>query len=336
MAVDANALTLADYALQSNDPQIQSIVFSLHRTGSVLQDIPMITDPTLRMRGLRLRNGNIAATNWRAINEEPTVAKSTPEQFSESAYIASNNFDVDVKLLLDKNQIFDPRSGQFQMWLEGWVYDINDKWINNSHVTGDDDAPVGLRTRLDNPTDWGVESALKIDASGVDLTEGAMTATTANNFVDDVQSIFDEMGVPEGDGCVIYLNELMARRFARAVRLMGAAAGWSTREDAFARKVRMFNNAIVRVIGRKADGTTQIITNTETAAGADGSSTFSSLYVVRYGETHAMGWQMAPLVLNEIGLLNSGTQWRTNVDYAWGTTFSNTRSMARLFNIKVS
>ena len=333
--IDANALTLADYALQSNDPRIAAVVFSLHRTGSVLQDIPMMTRPTLTVLGARFRNGKLATTNWRKINEEPIVAKSTPEQFSESVYILSNNIDTDVKLLLDENQIEDPRSLQFRAWLEAAVYDVNDKWINNNHLTGDADAPVGLRERLDDPTLWGVEAALKIDATGVDMTQ-AMTASTANNFIEFIQQMLDEMGNPEGDNITIYLNELVKRRFERAIRLLGAGAGWNMVTDAFDRAVTRYKNATIRVIGRKADGTTQIITNTETAAGADGASTFSSIYMVRYGEGYGMGWQMEPLFVNDLGILNNGVIYRINMDYAWGTLFTNTYSMSRLFNINVS
>lgn len=338
MAIDANALHLADYALQSNEPLIANVVYSLHRTGSVLQDIPWVTRPTLKMNGVRFTNGNLATTNWRKINEEPAVAKSTPEQFSENVYILSNNIDVDVKLLQDENQIQDPRSLQFNAWLEGVVYDVNDKFINNNHVTGDADAPIGLRHRLDNAGAWGVESALKIDAGGatVDLSQGGMTAATANNFIEVVQQLFDEMANPDGDGIVLYMNELVKRRFERAIRLLGAGAGWSMTRDAFDREVVRYKNAIIRVIGRKTDGTTQIITNTETSAGADGASTFSSIYAVRYGESYAMGWQMNPLTVNDLGVLNNGVIYRINMDWAAGTMFSNTRSLGRIYDIKVS
>jgi hypothetical protein len=338
MAIDANSLTLADYAQMSNDPRIAAVVYSLHRTGSVLQDIPFATKPTLKMNGVRFTNGNLAATNWRKLNEEPVVAKSTPEQFSESVYILSNNIDTDTKLLQDENQIEDPRSTQFNAWLEGAVYDVNDKWINNNHVTGDVDAPIGLRHRLDNPGDWGVDSGMKIDAGGatVDLSQGGMTAATANNFIEVVQQMFDEMGNPDGDGVILYMNELLKRRFERAVRLLGAGAGWDMTRDAFDRAVTRYKGATIRVTGRKADGTTQIITNTETSAGADGASTFTSMYAARFGEGYAKGWQMNPLVVNDLGVLNNGVIYRINLDWAAGTMFSNTRSMGRLYDIKVS
>lgn len=336
MAVDTNALTLADHALISNDPRIAAVVFSLHRTGSVLQDIPIMTRPTLKVNGARFRNGQLATTNWRKINEEPAVAKSTPEQFSESVYILSNNIDTDTKLLLDENAIEDPRSLQFRAWLEGVVYDINDKFINNNDVTGDEDAPIGIRHRLDNPDDWGVESALKVAGGGVDMTQATMTSSTANNFIEFVQQLFDEMGAPDGDGIVLYMDELMKRRWEFSIRLLGAGAGWNMTTDAFDRAITRYKNAVIRVIGRKSDGTTKIMTVTETVAGVDGADNHTSIYAVRYGEGYGMGWQMEPLFVNDLGILNNGVIYRINMDWAFGTIYTSTYSLARLHGIKVS
>lgn len=40
---DANALTLGEYAMQSNDPLVLKITYSLHKTLNALQDIPCST-----------------------------------------------------------------------------------------------------------------------------------------------------------------------------------------------------------------------------------------------------------------------------------------------------
>lgn len=338
MAVSTSALTLADYAVQSNDPIVAKITDSLLRNGSVLADLPLVTRTSLLVNGVRWQ-GNLPTVNWGRINEDPTVTKGNPTPYQEQAYLVRNAIDVDKWLIRDENAIQDPRAVQIGGYLAALTYDINDKFINNDHVTGDVDAPTGLRYRLDNPSTYGVTSEMKIDGGGVDMTQGNMTAATANNFFELVGQTLDYMGAPEGDGCVIYMNDTLRRRFERAVRLVGAGAGWSMVEDAFGRRIMKYRNATVADIGRKADQSTRIITNTETSAGAAGSSTYSSFYVVRYGEEYSMGWQLDELgnCLEDIGRIgNAGSTFRFLIDWGFGLYFQHTRGIARVYGVKMS
>lgn len=335
MAIDSNSLTLAEYLQYTNDPLIQNAIFSLYGVNSVLGDTSFDTDSTMVRRGSRFRNADLPTVNWRKLNEEPPVVSGAPEQFSESVYIMANNIDTDIVLLADRNNYNDTRSSRFNLWWWSTLYDVNDKFINNNHATGDPDAIVGIRERLDDPTTWGVESGLKVDGGGVVMTD-ALTSTSANDFFGLIQDTLYEMGNPNGDGCVMYVNQELDKQMARAIRLMGAASGWTTQMDNFDRPVLMYRNMRISVIGRKKDGTTQIITNTETASGADGASTFTSFYIVRYGETYAKSWQMRPLSITDLGILNNGMINRIAIGWEFGYTFEDTRSMARGFNIKTT
>jgi hypothetical protein len=250
-----------------------------------------------------------------------------------------NAIDVDVKLLEDENRIMDPRVAQLNAYLTAVVYDYNDKFINNDHISGEDDSIVGLRARLDNPTVYGVASELKIDGAGVVMTQAGMTAATANNFIELIQTMLDYMGRKDGDGVVFYTNDLMIRRWERAIRLLGAGAGFSMVQDAFGRSVTTYRNAKIVDVGRKVDQSTRIITYTETSAGAAGSSDYTSIYAVCYGEEKMIGWQFEPLSesVRDIGLIgNDGTISRIVIDWASGLLPMHTRCMCRLYDIKVS
>ena len=336
MSVDAAALNLGQYALMSNDPRIAKIVYSLLQVGTVLEDIPIVTNPSLNLRGVRWQS-NLPSVNWRKLNASSTVTSGTPTAYAEQAFILSNNIDTDVKLIIDKNQISDPRTVQVNAYLTGARYDVNDKFINNNPVTGNSDSFTGIRYRLDNPTIYGTNSACKISGGAVDRSDSGITATTAGNFCQLVEQMFDELGSPNGDGIVLYMNRNLRRRFHRAVRMMGAGGGFDMTKDAFDRRIEMFRNARVQTVGVKADQSTEIITNTEDTAGADGSSTYTSMYAVKYGEGFARGWQMAPLGINDIGVRSDEpTQYRVNVDWAVGLVFEHTRSIARVYDIKVA
>ena len=337
-AADTNSMTLTDYALISNDPLVQKITFSLLENGNIMQDIPLITRASLKASGKRYTDG-LPSVGWRKINEAPAVVKSVPQDFEEQAFTLSNAFDIDKKLQRDVNQIQDPFSIELAAYLKAVTYDMNDKAINNNHVTGDEDAPVGFRARLDNAADFGLASECKIDAAGVDMSPGGLNATTANSFIEYLQTLLDYMGATEGDGVVLYMNDVMKRRFSRAVRVLGGGAGWQTTADAFGRTVEMFKNAKVRDIGRKGDQNTRIITNTETAAGLNGASTFTSIYGVKYGEEDAFkGWQFDTLEESLIGpyQLENGVQERLVVDWTVGFFQENHRAVARLYDIKIA
>ncbi len=336
MAVSSSALTLAQWAFQSNDPLVNAITFSLYESGSVLQDIPFVNRKTMTINGSRW-TGALPTINWSKINVDPVVTSGTPAAYQEQAFIVRNAIDVDKVLVEDENNIIDPRQAQVQAWMRGYAYDVNDKFINNTHATGNVDAIVGVRSRLDNPTDWGIPTTTKIDAGGVNLSDGNITAANANSFIMKVQSLLDSMGAFEGDGVTLYMNADMRRRFEAAVRVLGAGGGWDMTRDAYGRSVALYRNAKVRYIGRKADQTTEIITSTETAAGVNGASTFTSIYAVKYGLNDVFGWQFEPLSAKDIGLIgNGGSTYRTVIDHVYGLVEANVYSIGRLYDIKVA
>lgn len=337
-AVDSNALTLAQYAMMSNDPLTQRVTMSLLDQDSVLNDIPLITNPVMKAKGVRFKGDILPTVNWAKVNEEPPVVNAVPQDYEEQVYLIRNAIDTDNLLVEDRNQIVDPRAVRLEAYLKSVRLDFTDKFINNNHLTGDADAIVGLRARLDNPALYGCESELKINGGGVDLTQNAMTAATANNFLELVDQLLSYMDAPTGDGVVIYMNDTLKRRFARAIRTLGAGSGFDTQRDAFDRTVDRYKNAVIRDAGRKKDQSTRVITSTEDSAGVDGASTYTSLYAVRYGETYMSGWQFMPLEqsVRNLGLINNGVTWRTVVDYAVGLFQVHTRAVGRIYGIKLS
>lgn len=336
MAVSASALTLGQYAIMSNDPLVQQISYSLLENAKVLADIPLVTKKSIYVNGVRWV-GNLPSVNWSKLNVDPTVTSGTPSPYQEQAYVIRNAIDVDRLLVEEENQIQDPRGAQLDAYLRAVAYDTNDKFINNDPISGEDDAFVGLRYRLDNQTAYGVNSDMKIDGGAVDMTVSGMTAATANTFIELVQTVLDYMGSPDGTGVTIYMNDVLKRRFERAIRVLGAGAGFAMVKDAFDRPVEMYKNARIRDIGRTAGQTTRIILNTETSAGAAGASTYTSFYAVRFGEGYFSGWQFDALKGQDIGLIgNGGVTYRTLVDWAFGIVQQNTRAIARVYGIKVS
>ena len=348
MAIDPNALTLAEWAHLSNDPLVLKITESLHKTLNILQDIPLVTDETLKMTGMRYID-NLPGVNWGQINKAPAVTKGKPTPYEEQAFLIRNQFQIDKRLVNNKNNIQSPVQSEIDMFMEALTYELNYRFISNDPTdaaNGNADAWVGLATRLNNAASYGINAEMNIDGSAVplDLTAntlsggGTVTASVAaNQFVESVQQMLDYMNSPEGDGVVFYCNDLLKRRWERGIRAMGAGAGFDITRDAFDRPVATYKNAKIRDVGRRVDQVTRVITSTENANGTLGSSNYTSLYAVRYGDSYFKGWQTNPLKPDNLGVdPTNGVMINIVVDWGSGLWQPHNRSVCRLHGIKVS
>lgn len=337
MAINAGTMTLADYALLSNNPLIRAVSYSLILYSNVIQDVPLATQKSLIVNGTRFE-GNLPTVNWSQLNAEGVTTKGTPTAYQEQAYIIRNYIDVDKILVDDQNRIRDPRAVQTEAYLKALTYDLNTKFFKNDHISGDVNAPVGIRYRIDNGSIYGVRPENKIDAGGLDLTQAtlATTPSNGNKLLEFLDQLLWSVDSPDGQGVVLYMNEVMKRRVAFALRAMGTSGGLDITRDQFNRTIESYKGAIIRDPGYKADQATRIITNTETAAGADGASTFTSIYAVNFGEGHFGGWQFGELNVQDMGLIYNGVIYRTLIDWVVGFVNDSTRSLGRIYNIKMA
>jgi hypothetical protein len=303
---------------------------------NVLQDMPFVTKKSLIINGARFE-GNLPTVNWSALNAEGVTTKGTPTAWQEQAYMVRNYIDVDKVLVEDENAITDPRGVQTEAYLKALTYDTNFKFIKNDHVTGDSNSFIGLRYRIDNGGTYGVRSENKINGGGVDLRQANATQASANQFLEFLDQLLWSVDSPNGDGVVLYMNEVMKRRFPFIVRLMGTSGGYDITQDQFDRTIEKYKGAVIRDIGYKQDQSTRIITTTETSDGTtDTGSTYTSIYAVNYGEGHFSGWQFGPPNVQDLGLLNNGVIYRTLIDWVIGFATAHTRSLGRLYGIRLA
>jgi hypothetical protein len=338
MAIGAGTVTLADYAQMSNNPLVSAVTYSLILYSNVMQDIPLVNKNSLIVNGARFE-GNLPSVNWSQLNAEGVTTKGTPTAYQEQAYILRNYIDVDKFLVEDTNEITDPRALQAEAYLKALTYDFNYQFLKNDHIAGNANAPVGLRYRIDNGGTFGVRPENKIDAGGTtsDMTQANLTAKTAGAFLEFLDQLLWSVDSPDGEGVVLYMNEVMKRRLNFALRFMGTSGGLNQAQDMFNRTIQMYKGATLRDPGYKADQATRIITTTELATGlADTGGTFTSIYAVNYGTDHFFGWQFGPPNVQDLGLIYNGAIYRTLIDWAIGLVNASTRSIGRLYDIKLS
>lgn len=331
MAIDFNgALTLADHAAISNDPLVKEITKSLHTTWNALKDIPLFTSPSLKQVGMRYLNSGIPAPNWTGINSEPVAVKGRPKSYEEQMYLVRNKILVDHVLLDQPTNIIDPIEAQVQIFLEGFAYDFNDKFINNNPVTGNIDCFPGLAYRMDNVSDFDIPSEMDISVPTTQTTlkSGSIDAAKANGLFTAIQELLDNMNSPNGDGVVFYMNEFTKRQIEFAIRTMGIGAGFDVTQDSFDRPVEKYKAATIRTVGRKSDGTTAVIANNLAGPVANKST---HIYAVRYGTGYVQGWQSGPFKPTYLGLSKeNGVMHNVVFDWGVGLWVPHVRAVGRL------
>ena len=347
MAIDFNgALTLADQAILSNDPLVKEITKSLHQTWNAIKDIPFYTSPSLKQVGVRYLNSGIPTPNWTGINTEPTAIKGKPKSYEEAMYLVRNKITVDHVLLDQPNNIIDPVDAQIKMFLEGFAYDFNDKYINNdptsTAIGNTSDCFPGLKYRLDNfnaydiPGEMSITSTADISTGNLFATAGPTTgAAAANRLISDFQYVLDNMNAPDGDGIVAYMSEQAKRQVEMAIRVMGIGAGFDITQDSYDRPVEKYKNVTIRVVGRKSDGVTPVISNNQTITGIT-AATATQIYFVRYGSGYVQGWQSGPFKPTYLGLSKeNGIMHNVLFDWGAGLWIPHVRALGRL-NLKVN
>jgi hypothetical protein len=101
-------------------------------------------------------------------------------------------------------------------------------------------------------------------------------------------------------------------------------------KDEWGRDVTMFSGLPILVAG-KDNTNTEIIPNTETAGDAGADST--SVYCVSMGDGMIEGIQNSTMEVKDLGLLDSGTVYRTLVEWLCGLAVYHSRAGGRCWNI---
>jgi len=352
--ISSNSYTLADYALNSNQPAVQRVAMSLIDYGNIAQDISFVNRKTLIKNGRRFE-GNLPAVNWSPLNSEGVSVKGTPTAYAEQSYFIREYIDVDKFIVEDENEIEDPRAQQARIVLKSITYDFNNKFFKNDHITGDVNSFIGIRARIDDAVSGGqnrffVRPENKIDGGGaaIDISQAGLTAKTGGAFLEMLDLLLWSVDSPEGESVVLYMNDYLRRRLHFVLRFMGTSGGLDQTRDQFNRVIYQYKGAMIRDPGVKADQTTRILAGNaiaagagsvgETAAGVDStgaSANFASIYAVNYSEDHFQGWQFEPINVQDMGLVYNGAIYRTLIDWMIGFWNDSTRSLGRLYDIKI-
>jgi hypothetical protein len=343
MAVETKALTMDQWAMETNDSDISELTKSILTPHNVMGDLVLANRPDLKVSALRQTADSYQSTytGWVDINEIPALYEASFEDIHESLMIFGNRFQVHKRFIEQNNWINNPVQSRFTVWKDHMIRDFNQMFFNNDPsdpTNGNRKAITGLRARFATGNPYGTPSVNKIDAA-VDFS--AMTSTVFNNFIYKLHIALARIGDTTGENTTLYTNFEGKAKLAQGARLAGGTGGFGTMKDSFGRRVDTLmegGGVKVRDVGFRTDQVTPIIRSTESTAGVDGSgSTYTSMFLVKHGDEGMKGWQPGLPSLTPLGLSKEdGTMHNFIVDGGIGLHQTTRHCIAWLYNIKIS
>ena len=206
------------------------------------------------------------------------------------------------------------------------AYKFNDKFINGNPES-DPEEFKGLRERVADLYDEGYTGQLvDFECDGVGIRN---SSTHSHDFLNFLDKLMYQIKGHNPDFLLMNSKMLLAlRSILRKEDLLDKT------QDSFDRKIDVYGGARLIDIGVKADQTTEIITETETAAGADGAGESTSIYAVKMGIGEFLwGLQEYPLEVEDLGRLKEKPIYRTEMDWPLGLANADPYSIARGIDI---
>jgi hypothetical protein len=215
--------------------------------------------------------------------------------------------DIDVDIQRIKNYGTQAKAEQIQMKVRSLRLTF-EEYVINGDEAADPRAFDGLRTRIN----VGSSQAVNVN--------GALSLTALDELIDAV----------DGDNKILLMNKKMRRRLTAASRNTTIGGFMSYEQDAFGRRVTMYNDARIVVTDTNAQNV-QIQGFTE-------DTNRTSIYCVAFGDLQTTGIQGPAaqgygIDIREFGEISEAPVDRTRIDWSIGMAIMNGRSAARAYGI---
>ena len=215
--------------------------------------------------------------------------------------------DIDVDIQRIKNYGTQAKAEQIQMKVRSLRLTF-EEYVINGDEAADPRAFDGLRTRIN----VGSSQAVNVN--------GALSLTALDELIDAV----------DGDNKILLMNKKMRRRLTAASRNTTIGGFMSYEQDAFGRRVTMYNDARIVVTDTNAQSA-QIQGFTE-------DTNRTSIYCVAFGDLQTTGIQGPAaqgygIDIREFGEISEAPVDRTRIDWSIGMAIMNGRSAARAYGI---
>ena len=321
------AYTLADYARLAPS-ELKAGVVDILRNASLIMDYMSFENwDSLNMEIIRTKT--LPSVGTRKIGEGWTESKGTTDTVAASMSDVGGYIDVD-KLLVRAKSIKDPRALQTQLYTRAVALKFNSLFFKGDPVAYEDEF-AGIRYHLINL----LASSQTVLGAGLDISPDSSTlAADSIKLVDGLHDTIHQCDMHSTD--FLFCNDTMKIRLGAALRSTGLL---KTTEDSYGRKFETFGEGGPKIVDvgptDPLDKTARIIGNTELDSGAaETGGDATSIYAVKFGGgEYVEGFQLYPMEVEDIGLLESGVAYRTVIDWPLGIYMTHPWSVARMVGI---
>lgn len=303
------ALTLVEAAkLHSGDVYRQGVIETIGTQGSsILSYLPFIT-----INGGAYsynREAALPSVGFRGVNEDYDTSVGILNPKTETLTIFGGALDVDKAIVKMHGE--DQRTSQEIQQLKAMVLNWNKTFIKGDSDTNPKEFD-GLQKRLVIGGDQVVENSA---ASG----GGALSLEKLDETIDAVE-----------DPTHLIMNRTMRRRLSRAVKDTDVAGNLNWGKDDAGRRIMFYND--LPIIDLDKDDKNQLILPF-TEAPQTGTAQCTSIYCVSLGDGKLVGLQNGGVDVDDLGLLDGGTAYRTVVEHLQSIAMLTGKAAARLRGI---
>ncbi len=314
------ALTIAEMGAGMKDKVMGGILLQYARGSRLYQKLSFENTESFTIK--QWQNKSVTDAVFRDIGEPYSETKDNFSEILDGISLMGGQIDVDRAMKLPGQREIDAWSENLLLQAKRYQYAMTDAFINGDKSV-DPKSFDGIKKRVEAEfVAGGVGLDQVIEAAGLDISSSSANRMT---FLDDMeQSIYE---VDEGQVDLIITSKKGLFSLNRVARREGL---YDSTKDAFDRKIDMYRGIEVIEAGTKGDQTTQIITSTETNAGAKTGGTATSWYFVRFGKSHVQGWQMHEPKRIYDDIINDGVTHRTVFEWPVGLSKFHIKSVVRL------
>lgn len=313
--------TLVEYAKTVPDVKQRAIIELFPEDLDFMQALPFKTAPGGRYG--YFREGSLPTNmGFRAINETPAEGHGVINDLTEQCFPIAGNIDVD-RVLINRFGM-ERRSTEERMSIKRKA-----KVLTDTFMTGDN---------FSNPKEYtGIKNRLKAVGSGSTSVDGSNyeSRVIANSQASGGAALSLAMldlaiSLVENPTHIL-LPKKLRDRFPAAVRDAGVGGVYTNDTEDMGRRVARYQG-LPMLIGYGITPFGAFLPFNEVAFGG-GSAVTSSVYILSFSETGVCGLETSPMQVTDIGLMENGVHYRTNIEHDTGLCIEGAYAGMRLSSV---
>lgn len=313
--------TLVEYAKTFEDPKGRAIIELFPTESDVMGVLPFKTAPGGRYGYFR-EGGLPANMGFRAINETPAEGHGVINDLTEQCFPIAGNIDVD-RVLINRFGI-ERRSMEERMSIKRKAKVWSDTFIGGDNQSNPREF-TGMKQRLHAVG----SGSTSVDGSNSDSRIVANSTASGGGPLS--LSMMDRaIGQVENPTHIIMAKPLLDR-FGAAQRNTGVSGFITWDKNDFGKREPRYNGLPI-LTGYGISPYGNFLPFNEVAYGG-GSAVTSSIYIVSFSEVGVCGLETSPMEVKDLGLLNDGVTYRTNLEHDVGLCIENPYSALRLSSV---